>query len=148
MYVQLYSRPTIQGELMKKVHGDRAQDMPPLRMLQASGIPWGLGSDATAVSPSNPFYTLWWATTGDMLGGHKVNRQAITREQALIAHTRANAAFIFQEANLGSLAPGKLADLLVLDQDYMSVAPRAIKDIRPLLTMVGGNTVYRAASFK
>src|SRR5262249_26709590 len=78
-------------------------DRPPLRMIQDRGIPWGLGSDATAVTPSSPFTTLSWAVTGKMIGGKQVLRQTISREEALIAHTRANAAFLFQEGNLGSL---------------------------------------------
>ena len=66
----------------------------------------------------------------------------ISREEALIAHTRANAAFLFQEGNLGSLAPGKYADLLVLDRDYLTVPADEILRIKPLLTMVGGKMVY------
>ncbi len=142
LYVQIQSRPTIQGMLMMKVHGDRTYVMPPMRMVQDSGIPWGLGSDATAVTPSNPFYTLWFAVTGKMLGGAVVNRQTITREEALIAHTRSNAAFMFQEANLGSLQPGKYADLVVLSRDYLTVPVDEILDIQPLMTMVGGKAVF------
>ena len=142
MYVQIQSRPTIQGMLMMKVHGDRTYGMPPMRMVQDSGIPWGLGSDATAVTPSNPFYTLWFAVTGKMLGGAVVNRQTITREEALIAHTRSNAAFMFQEANLGSLQAGKYADLVVLSRDYLTVPVNEILDIQPLMTMVGGKAVF------
>jgi len=145
MYVQLQSRPTIQGLLMMKIHGDRTFAMPPMRMVQDSGIPWGLGSDATAVTPSNPFYTLWFAVTGKMLGGAVVNRQTLTREEALIAHTRSNAYFMFQEANLGSLQAGKYADLLVLDRDYLTVPVDRILDIAPSMTMVGGKIVYEAA---
>ena len=63
-------------------------------------------------------YTLWWAVTGKMVGGKEVLKQTITREEALIAHTRANASFLFQEGNLGSLCARKYADLLVLDRDY------------------------------
>ena len=144
VYAQIHSRPTIQGGLMFKVHGDLTYDMPPLRMIQDSGVPWGLGSDATAVTPSNPFYTLWWAVTGKMIGGKQVLKQTISREEALIAHTRANAPFLFQEGNLGSLAPGKYADLLVLDRDYLTVPADEIKDIKPVLTMVGGKIVYDA----
>jgi predicted amidohydrolase YtcJ len=144
LYAQIHSRPTIQGALMFKVHGDLTYDMPPLRLIQDSGVPWGLGSDATAVTPSSPFYTLWWAVTGKMIGGKQVLRQTISREEALIAHTRANAPFLFQEGNLGSLAPGKYADLLVLDRDYLEVPADEIKDIHPLLTMVGGRIVYEA----
>ena len=146
VYAQIHSRPTIQGGLMFKVHGDLTYDMPPLRLIQDSGIPWGLGSDATAVTPSNPFYTLWWAVTGKMIGGKQVLKQTITREEALIAHTRSNAPFLFQEANLGSLTPGKYADLLVLDRDYLTVPSDEIKDIKPVLTMVGGKIVYGSAN--
>src|SRR5690349_22905663 len=145
VYAQIHSRPTIQGMLMFKVHGDQTYDMPPLRLIQDSGIPWGLGSDATAVTPSSPFYTLWWAVTGKMIGGKQVLKQTITREEALIAHTRSNAPFLFQEANLGSLTPGKYADLLVLDRDYLTVPSDEIKDIKPVLTMVGGKVVYGSA---
>ena len=144
IYVQLHSRPTIQGVLFHNVYGDKAYDMPPLRLVQDSGLPWGLGSDATAVTPSNPFYTLGWAVTGRMLGGFKVNRQTITREEALIAHTRNNAYFMFREAELGSLQKGKYADLLVLDRDYLTVPAEQIKDIKPLMTMVGGKLVYES----
>ena len=117
-------------------------------MVQDSGIHWGLGSDATAVTPSNPFYTLGWAVTGKMIGGKKVVRQTITREEALIAHTRSNAYFLFQEGNLGSLQAGKYADLLVLDRDYLTVPADEIKDLRPLLTMVGGKVVYETGKEK
>ena len=145
IYVQLHSRPTIQGVLFHNVYGDRAYAMPPLRMVQDSGLPWGLGSDATAVTPSNPFYTLGWAVTGRMLGGFRVNQQTITREEALIAHTRNNAYFMFREADLGSLQKGKYADLLVLDRDYLTVPVDEIKDIKPLVTMVGGKVVYESS---
>ena len=144
MSAQIHSRPLIQGVLMHRVHGDKAWDMPPFRRIQDSGIHWGLGSDATAVTTSNPFYTLSLAVTGRMVGGHKVNRQTITREEALIAHTRSNALFLFQESNLGSLQPGKYADLLVLDRDYLKVPADQIKDIKPVMTMVGGKVVYEA----
>ena len=142
MTAQIHSRPLIQGVLMHKVHGSAAWEMPPFRRVQDSGIVWGLGSDATAVTTSNPFYTLAFAVTGKMVGGHHVNRQSITREEALIAHTRSNAFILFQEANLGSLAPGKYADLLVLDRDYLTVAADAIKDLKPVMTMVGGRVVF------
>jgi predicted amidohydrolase YtcJ len=144
MSAQLHSRPLIQGALMHKIHGDKAWDMPPFRRVQDSGIHWGLGSDATAVTPSNPFYTLSFAVTGKMIGGRHVNRQTVTREEALIAHTRSNAYFLFQESNLGSLARGKYADLLVLDRDYLTVPDDEIKDIKPLITMVGGKVVHDA----
>jgi len=142
LYAGLHSRPLIQGVLMHTMHGDRAWDMPPFKRVQDSGIVWGLGSDATAVTPSNPFYTLSFAVTGRMIGGRRVNRQSVSREQALIAHTRSNAFFVFQENNLGSIAPGMYADLVVLDRDYLTVPAAQIKDIKPVMTMVGGRIVY------
>ena len=146
MTAQIHSRPLIQGVLMHKVHGDAAWDMPPFRRVQDSGIIWGLGSDATAVTTSNPFYTLGFAVTGKMVGGHHVNRQSIAREEALIAHTRSNAFILFQEANLGSLQKGRYADLLVLDRDYLTVPADAIKDLKPVMTMIGGKVVYERVS--
>ena len=144
MTAQIHTRPLIQGVLMHRVHGERAWDMPPFRRIQDSGILWGLGSDATAVTTSNPFYSLGFAVTGKMVGGHHVNRSTITREEALIAHTRNNAYIVFQESNLGSLSPGRYADLLVLDRDYFRVPADQIKDIRPLITMVNGRVVHDA----
>ena len=144
MSAQIHTRPLIQGVLMHRVHGERAWSMPPMRMVQDSGIPWGLGSDATAVTTSNPFYNLWFAVTGKMVGGHHVNRSTITREEALIAHTRNNAYIVFQDGNLGSIQKGRYADLLILDRDYMTIPEDQIKDIRPVLTMVGGRVVYEA----
>jgi hypothetical protein len=147
MSAQIHSRPLIQGALMHKVHGDKAWEMPPMRRVQDSGIHWGLGSDATAVTTSNPFYTLGFAVTGKMIGGAKVNRQTVTREEALIAHTRNNAHFLFREGDLGSIQKGKYADLLVLDRDYLTVAADSIKDLKPVLTMVGGKIVYDGKKF-
>ncbi len=143
MYAGIHSRPLIQGAQMHEVHNDVAWDMPPFKRIQDSGIIWGLGSDATAVTTSNPFYSLYFAVTGKMINGEKVNRQSITREQALIAHTRSNAYFIFQEDNLGTLQAGKYADLLVLDKDYMTVPADQIKGIKPVATMVGGKFVFK-----
>ena len=65
--------------------------------------------------------------------------------RALIAHTRKNAHFVFQENNLGSIQPGKLADLVVLDRDYLTIPAEQIKDIKPVMTIVGGRIVYDAA---
>ena len=146
LYAAVQTRPSITGQLFNRIHGDRSYDMPPLRMVQNSGIMWGLGTDATVVNQYRPMTTLWFAVTGKMVGGIVVNGQTISREDALIAHTRRNAFFIFQEDNLGSIQPGKLADLVVLDRDYLTVPADQIKDIRPLMTMVGGRIVYDAGA--
>ena len=146
MYAAVHTRPSIMGGIFHDIHGDRAYDMPPLRIIQNSGIVWGLGTDTTVVNQYRPLTTLWFAVTGKMVGGTVVNRQTISREDALIAHTRKNAYFIFQEENLGSIQPGKLADLVVLDHDYLTVPADQIKDIKPVMTMVGGRIVYDAGA--
>jgi len=142
--VAVHSRPSIQGQMVIKRWGSAGRDMPPLRMIQDSGVVMGLGSDTTIVAPYNPFVSLWWAVTGKMLDGAKVNDQTLTRAEALIAHTRANAWLMFAEDRLGSIETGKLADLLVLDRDYLTVPDDAIKDLKPVMTMVGGKIVLEA----
>jgi hypothetical protein len=117
----------------------------PLRKIADSGILFGLGTDATIVSHYSPFVTLGWVVSGLDVGGNRMLDETLTREEALIAHTRSNAALFFQEGALGSLEIGKQADLVVLDRDYMTVPAAQIKHIRPTLTMVGGRVVYEAA---
>jgi predicted amidohydrolase YtcJ len=117
----------------------------PLREIQDSGIVWGLGTDATIVSHYQPFVTLGWVVSGLDLAGRRVLDETVTREEALIAHTRANAYLFFQEEALGSLEVGKYADLVVLDRDYLTVPVAEIKNIRPTMTMVGGRVVFRGA---
>ena len=143
MYAAVHPWAVINGAIMHDGFGDAADDMPPLRTLQESGIMWGLGTDGTAANQTLPFMTLYFAVTGKMVGGRKVIRQTISREDALIAHTRKNEYFVFQEDNLGSLQPGKLADLVVLDRDYLTVPADQIKDIKPVMTMVAGRFVYQ-----
>lgn len=114
----------------------------PLRLLRDSGLSWGLGTDGTRAAQINPFITLWWAVTGRSLGGDRILEAPLTREEALIAHTRSNAHLMFRENDLGALRPGLLADLLILDRDYLTVPADEIKDITPLVTMVGGRVVH------
>jgi hypothetical protein len=146
MYVAVHPWAVINGAIMHEAFGDGAFDMPPLATIQSSGIVWGLGSDGTAANQTLPFTTLYFAVTGKMAGGTKVMRQTISREDALIAHTRKNAYFVFQENNLGSIQPGKLADLVVVDRDYLTIPADQIKDIQPVMTMVGGRIVYDAST--
>jgi predicted amidohydrolase YtcJ len=117
----------------------------PLRRIADSGIVFGLGTDATIVAHYNPFVTLGWVVSGLDVGGNRVLEETLTREEALIAHTRANAYLFSQERALGSLEVGKQADLVVLDRDYMTIPVADIRRIRPTLTMVGGRVVYSAA---
>jgi predicted amidohydrolase YtcJ len=114
----------------------------PLKLLQDSGLTWGLGTDGTRAAQINPFVSLWWAVTGRSLGGARLLDEPLTREQALIAHTRSNAQLMFRENYLGAIKPGLLADLLVLDRDYLTVPDDEIRDIRPTATLVGGQVVH------
>ena len=66
----------------------------------------------------------------------------MSRQAALIAHTRNNAFLLFKENDLGSIEVGKWADLVVLDRDYMTVPVDEIREISPLQTIVRGEIVY------
>jgi hypothetical protein len=145
MYAGVHMRPSVMGGIFRRIRGDQSFNMPPMKMIQDSGIMWGIGTDFN-LDQYRPFTTLWFCVTGKMVGGAVVNHQTISREDALIAHTRRNAFFVFQENNLGSIQPGKLADLVVLDRDYLTIPEDQIKDIRPVMTMVGGKVVYDAAA--
>ena len=146
MYAAVHPWNVINGGIMHEIFGDDAYDQPPLATIQASGIMWGFGSDGSAANQYMPFITLNYAVTGKMLSGLKAMRQTISREDALIAYTRRNAFFVFQEDNLGALQPGKFADLIVLDRDYLTIPADQIKDIKPVLTMVDGRIVYDASA--
>ena len=145
MYAAVHPWAVINGGIMHEGFGDGAYDMPALAAIQNSGIGWGFGSDGSAANQHLPFTTLHFAVTGEMAGGRKVIRQTISREDALIAHTRKNAYLVFRENDLGSIQPGKLADLVVLDRDYLTIPANQISSIKPVMTMVGGRIVYDAA---
>ncbi|MBW1862155.1 MAG: amidohydrolase family protein [Deltaproteobacteria bacterium] len=118
-------------------------DQPPMRDAQEVGIKWGLGTDAKIVSPYPAFFTLYFAVTGrDVAGNVRLPNQSVSREEALIAHTRSNAWFLFMEDELGSIEPGKYADIVVLDRDYMTCSEEEIRDIESVLTLVGGRVGY------
>ena len=121
------------------------QDAPPLRWYQESGIPFGLGSDAQVVAHDSPFFTLYWVVSGKDTSGQQYFRHGtLTREEALIAHTRSNAWLMHKEELLGTLEVGKLADFVVLDRDYMTIPADEIRDLNSVLTMVDGRVVYEA----
>ena len=146
MWAAVRAIPPVMGQAFNRAHGDRSYEMPPLRMIQDSGILWGFHTDTNEVNQYNPFYTLYWAVTGKMVGGKVVTHSTITREEALIAHTRSNSFFVMHEDDLGSIAPGKFADLVVMDRDYLTVPADQIKDIKPVMTFVGGKMVYSSTA--
>lgn len=125
----------------------KAADAPRIGSISRSGALWGLGSDAGIVAPANPFWTLEWVVSGTNVRGDIAwsDDQRISREEALRAHTIYNAEILFASDDLGSLEVGKLADLVVLDQDYMTIEATEISSIKPVLTMTGGTTVYESS---
>ncbi len=138
MFIAVNPRGVISGESFKRIHGEKAWTFPPLKYIQDSGIMWGIGTDAFEVNQYRPFTTIQWMVTGQMVGGLKVLRTPVTREQALIAHTRSNAYLFFRENDLGSIQPGRFADIVVTDKDYLTVPAEQIKDLRSVMTIVGG----------
>lgn len=140
----IHSRPVLIGYRFQARFGAAAQHMTPMKTLSDKGVLWGLGSDSPVVSIYNPFRTLWWAVNGQMIDGTQISEQNVDRRQALIAHTINNAKLAFMEDQIGSLEVGKRADLLILNQDYLSVDRRKIASIKPLATMVEGRWVYRS----
>jgi predicted amidohydrolase YtcJ len=113
----------------------KLQEAQPLRSLLAAGVPVALGSDG----PINPYLNIMMACL------HPSNpREAVTREQAVIAYTITSAYAEFREREKGSLEPGKLADLAVLSQDIFSVPVSELPKTESVLTLVGGRIVYDA----
>ncbi|MBB5790473.1 amidohydrolase [Jiangella mangrovi] len=116
---------------------------PPFRMIVDSGIPAGMHEDGVHIAPHNPWYALHYATTGLNALGQQINPgQQLTRQEALHSYTRANAWYLNREDRLGSIEPGKLADLLVLDRDYFTVSDADMRRTLPVLTVVGGEIVH------
>ena len=71
--------------------------------------------------------------------------EAITREEAIRLYTTSAARYSFSEATIGSIEPGKLADLVVLSDDILTVPDEALKNISVVETIVGGRTVFGGA---
>lgn len=121
----------------------RAEWSTPLRRMIDEGLLVGGGTDAP-ILPIDPFICMWWMVTrktlqGDCLGPD----QAITPREALELYTINNARIMGVEDRRGSVEPGKLADLVVLSQDVLTVAPDDILSTRALMTLLGGKVVHQ-----
>jgi predicted amidohydrolase YtcJ len=119
---------------------------PPFRMILNSGVRVGAGSDAAQVTALDPWAMIYYMVTGRNAGGELVNdAERITREEAMRLYTVANGWFTREENLLGSIEPGKLADLAVLSADYFDprlVPDDAIRSLRSVLTVVDGRVVH------
>jgi predicted amidohydrolase YtcJ len=114
-----------------------------------SRVPLGAGTDAFLSGNYSPMLSLWWLITGKTVAGSAIRdpKQNVTREEALRMFTIGGAWFTFDEANKGSIEVGKLADLAVLNSDYLTVPEDQIRSLESLLTLVGGRIVYSASPF-
>lgn len=125
-----------------------AQTMDPFRELLEAGVKMGLGSDVSQI-PLNYFTAIYFLHTRNTWKWGPVNPdQAISREQALRLLTINNAYLSFEEKVKGSIEPGKLADLLVLSDDIMTVPAEKIPRIYPLVTMVYGKVAHQDCAYK
>lgn len=121
---------------------------PPFRRIVESGIPAAVGTDSTNVSALDPWLSLFYMTTGRNLAGELTNDgQQVSRVEALGLYTRGAAWFAFDDDRLGAFEEGKLADLAVLDRDYLTVPDDSIRQIESLLTLVGGRVVHASGPF-
>jgi len=115
----------------------------PFRTIVDHGIQAGIHGDGVHIAPLNPWQHIYFATTGLDSFGNRVNGdQQITREEALRLFTRHNGWFLRMEDRIGTIEPGKLADLAVLDRDYFTVPDSDLARIRSVLTIVGGRVVH------
>lgn len=97
------------------------------------------------MSPLDQMFVVWSAVNRVSRGGEVIGPdQRVTPMEALKAIT-INAAYqYFEEKSKGSLEPGKLADLVILDGNPLKVDPMKIKDIKVIETIKEGKTIYRA----
>ena len=117
---------------------------PPFRQILDSGVVVGAGSDAGAYSP---WVWIYHMTTGNTSSGDPILAdQRITRMEALRISTIGSAWFAQEEDHLGSIEPGKLADLVVLSDDYLTVADEDLRSLKSVLTLIGGAIVYSDGS--
>jgi hypothetical protein len=125
--------------LHRRLGAERARHTYPLRSMVEAGIRVGGASDAP-VESTNVLHAIQCCVTREGFETH----QSLSPPQALRLFT-SDAAFIqFEENEKGALAPGKLADLVVLSDNPLRVAPDEIAAIRVLRTVVGGRAVYEA----
>jgi predicted amidohydrolase YtcJ len=133
--------------LATKLGAERAEsESYVFRSLWDTGAVVTNGTDATVedVNPIPSFYGMVARVARD--GRVFVPSQRLTRAEALRAYTLNNAYAAFQERELGSLAPGKLADVTVLSADVMRVPEAEIRNARVDYTIVGGRVAYDRAA--
>ncbi|HUS06375.1 MAG TPA: amidohydrolase [Bryobacteraceae bacterium] len=143
----------LDGAALEQVFGyDGMRYFYPLRSYVDAGIITAAGSDHmighdknNAVNPYNPFLSMWTEVTRLTNRGKVIHpEQRITRAEALKTHTIWPAYLQFAEKERGSIEAGKLADMVVVDRDYLTCPEKDMKDIQPVMTILNGAIVYRA----
>lgn len=110
-----------------------------------AGVNVALGSDTPTSPWQSPVVTLFEAVMRLGFDDKPFHpEQAITIQEALYAHTMGSAHAAFEEKTRGSLTPGKMADLVVWSDDFYSINPLDILNVKAEMTMVGGNIVHEA----
>jgi predicted amidohydrolase YtcJ len=127
----------------------RMSRVPPIVSALRLALPVGGGTDANRVMIPNPFVSLRWMLDGRTVDGIATRGpdEIPSREAALRIYTEGSAWFSHDETRRGRLAPGMLADMAVLSEDYFTVPVPRIAQIKSLLTVVGGKIVYAAGPF-
>lgn len=149
--IAIQDRMAFQGEYFVQQYGsDAAKRTPPIRRMLELGIPVGAGTDGTRVSSYNPWVSLYWLVTGKTVGGMQLydQKELMSREKALALFTQGSAYFSSDEEKKGTLEVGKLADLAVLSEDYFTIPEENIRNLRSVLTVVGGEVVYAAEEYQ
>ena len=135
----------------KRIGPERSKGTYAFRALLDTGAVLAFGSDWT-VAPLNPLTGLKAAVTRQTLDGKHPNgwlpEQKITLDEALRAYTFGSAYAEFAEKVKGTLVPGKLADLVMLDRDIYKIDPAQIDQARVILTVLDGRVVFEDRGVK
>jgi predicted amidohydrolase YtcJ len=128
-----------------RIGHDRASRTYAFRTFLKHGVHLAFGTDWD-VAPLNPLLTIYAAVTRATLDGKNPNgwfpEQKLTVEEAVQAYTMGSAYAEFQEREKGSITPGKLADMVLLSEDILTIDPVKIRDVKVLKTVVGGRLVW------
>jgi hypothetical protein len=128
-----------------RIGHDRASRTYAFRTFLNHGVHLAFGTDWD-VAPLNPMLTIYGAVTRATLDGKNPNgwfpEQKLKIAEAVEAYTIGSAYAEFQENEKGSITPGKLADMVLLSEDILSLDPAKIRDVKVLKTIVGGKVVW------
>jgi predicted amidohydrolase YtcJ len=129
---------------------ERSKQLYPIGSVARTGAVIAAGSD-WFVSSLNPLEAMQVGVTrlapNDSVGKPWLPEERVSLEVMLQAYTANGALAQQQEAETGTLEPGKAADLVILDQDLRAIPPAQISKAKVLLTLLEGREVYRAPGF-